>query len=185
MYVRVILVQNLTKSAQILSFIAKKDLLRQSKITTEPSLVSVFSDSKTTTASRRITDTLALLAKQGYISVGILDNQKVYTITQKGRTKLQREQTRASIPTTGRWDGRYYLVTFDIPESQKAIRNQIILDLKNAHFYNYSKGLWLSPYNPIKYVETTRARYNLGQKIRLIVASHLEDEAKIKRHFQL
>jgi len=178
-------VQNLTKSAQILAFIAKKDLLRQNKIITEPSLISVFSDSKTTTPSRRITDTLALLAKQGYLSVGILDNQKVYTITQKGLGKLQREQTRSSLPGTGRWDGRYYLVTFDIPESQKVIRNQIILDLKNAQFYNYSKGLWLSPYNPIKYIETTRSRYNLGQNIRLIVASHLEDETKIKRHFHL
>ncbi len=184
-YVRVILVQNLTKSAQILAFIAKKDLLRHSKLITEPSLVAVFSDSKTTTSGRRISDTLALLAKQGYISVGIVDNQKVYTITQKGQKKLQRQQTRMSIVDTGRWDGRYYLVTFDIPESQKVVRNQIILDLKNANFFNYSKGLWLSPYNPIKYIETTRTRYNLGQKIRLIVASHLEDETKIKRHFNL
>lgn len=177
--------QNLTKSAQILSYIAKKDLLRQSKITSEPNLVSVFSDTKTTTPARRITDTLALLAKQGYISVGILDNQKVYSITQKGLSKLQREQTKASIPSSGRWDGRYYIVTFDIPETQKVTRNQIILDLKNANFYHYSKGLWLSPYNPIKYIETTRTRYQLGGKIKLIVATHLEDEVKIKRHFKL
>ncbi len=177
--------QNLTKSAQILAFIAKKDLLRHSKLVTEPSLVIIFSDSKTTTPGRRITDTLALLAKQGYISVGTLDSQKVYTITQKGLSKLQRQQTRASIVDTKRWDGRYYFITFEIPEDQKVVRNQIILDLKNANFYNYSNGLWLSPYNPIKYIETTRLQYGLGQKIRLIVASHLEDEAKIKRHFKL
>lgn len=176
--------QQTPKSAQILSVIAKKDLVRQSKIISEPSLVSAFS-SNTTTPARRITDTISLLAKQGYISVGIIDNQKVYTITQKGRKKLTRAQTIHQVIHPTRWDGRYYLITFEIPEAQKAARNQIILDLKQAEFLHYSKGLWLSPYNPAKYVEACRKRYSLGQNIRLIVASHLEDEAKIKRHFKL
>ena len=177
--------QQTPKSAQILAIIAKRDLVRHNNIIVEPSLVTAFSTSVTTTPARRITDTICLLAKQGYISVGTVDNQKVYTITQKGRDKLARAQTVGQVVNPSRWDGRYYFITFDIPESQKVARNQIILDLKNAGFINYSKGLWLSPYNPAKYIESTRKRYNLGQNIRLIVASHLEDEAKIKRHFKL
>lgn len=177
--------QQTPKSAQILALIAKRDLVRQSKIIAEPSLVTAFSTTTTTTPARRITDTLSLLTKQGYISVGIVDNQKVYSITHKGRTKLDRAISVSQVVTSDRWDGRYYFITFDIPEEQKVARNQIIIDLKNAEFINYSKGLWLSPYNPTKYVEAIRKRYNLGQKIRLIVASHLEDEAKIKRHFKL
>jgi DNA-binding transcriptional regulator PaaX len=184
-YVRVILVQQTPKSAQILAYIAKRDLVRHSNIIVEPSLVTAFSVSVTTTPARRITDTVALLARQGYVSVGNVDGQKVYTITLKGRQKLIRAQTVGQVVNPIRWDGRYYFITFDIPERQKVARNQIILDLKNAGFINYSKGLWLSPYNPTKYVEATRKRYNLSQNIRLIVASHLEDEPKIKRHFKL
>jgi DNA-binding transcriptional regulator PaaX len=178
-------VQQTPKSAQILAFIAKRDLVRQSKIIVEPSLVTAFSTSVTTTPARRITDTIVLLAKQGYISVGMVDSQKVYTITQKGRERLNRARAIKQVVSPIRWDGRYYFVTFDIPESQKVARNQIIIDLKQANFINYSKGLWLSPYNPTKYVEATRKRYNLGTNIRCIVASHLEDEAQIKRHFKL
>ena len=175
--------QKNSKSAQILALVSKKDLVRHSRIITEPHLVSAFS-SNTTTPSRRITDTLALLTKQGYISLGTVDNQKVYTITLKGQEKLNRSQAVESVVDSSRWDGRYYLVTFNISQDQKVLRNQIILDLKQAGFINYSKGLWLSPYNPIKYVESVRS-HGLGQKIRLIVASHLEDESKIKRHFKL
>ncbi len=177
--------QQTSKSAQILALISKKDLVRHSKIIAEPALLAAFSDTKTTTPSRRITDTIALLAKQGFISVGTIDNQKVYTITIKGRDKLARAQAVGKVVDPTRWDGRYYFITFDIPEAQKVARNQIIIDLKHAGFLNYSKGLWLSPYNPTKYIEATRKRYNLGQNIRLIVASHLEDETKIKRHFKL
>lgn len=177
--------QQTSKSSQILALIAKKDLVRHSRIIAEPSLVTAFSTSTTTTPARRITDTLVILAKQGYISVGTVDSQKVYTITLKGREKLSRANTISQVVAPTRWSGRFYLITFDIAENQKVARNQIILDLKNAGFFNYSKGLWLTPYNPAKYVEATRKRYNLGQRIRLIVASHLEDEAKIKRHFKL
>jgi DNA-binding transcriptional regulator PaaX len=177
-------VQKNSKSAQILALVSKKDLIRHSRIIAEPHLVSAFS-SNTTTPSRRITDTLALLTKQGYISLGTVDNQKVYTITLKGQEKLDRSQAVESVVDSSRWDGRYYLVTFNISQDQKVLRNQIILDLKQAGFINYSKGLWLSPYNPIKYVESVRKSHGLGQKIRLIVASHLEDEPKIKRHFKL
>jgi len=177
-------VQKNPKSAQILALVSKKDLIRHSRIIAEPLLVAAFL-SKTTTPSRRIADTLALLTRQGFLSLGLVDGEKVYTITLKGTEKLNRAKAVSKVFDTKAWDGRYYLVTFNIAQPQKVLRNQIILDLKHAGFINYSKGLWLSPYNPIKYVESVRKSHDLGQKIRLIVASHLEDEAKIKRHFKL
>ena len=177
--------QKIPKSAQLLAVIAKRDIVRHGNIIKDQALLEMFSDTRTTTPSRRIADTASLLAKQGFLSVGIIDSQKVYTITKKGREKVNRAEAMKSVITSDRWDGRYYLVTFDIPENKKVVRNQIIIDLKRAGFINYSKGIWLSPYNPIGYIESVRKRYDLKKNIKLIVASHLEDEAKIKRHFKL
>ena len=76
-------------------------------------------------------------------------------------------------------------MTFDIAEQQKTVRNQLILSLKRHGFLHYAMGLWVLPYNPIKMLDTFRDQYGLKSEIKMIVASHLDGEAKLKRHFKL
>ncbi len=173
------------KTAQILRYISRKKICSLLDITSRQQLLDVFVDTNSTTPKRRLIDALSLLAKKGYISVGTVDNDKIYKITEKGSRHLKRLEILEIDINNSTWDGRWYIVTFDIPENKKVVRNQIILCLKRHDFYNYTKGIWVYPHNPIKLVNELRDQYSIQKQLRLIVAYHIDGEQQLKKHFQL
>ena len=171
------------KTAEVLKFVAKKKLVDLDAVAADKKLTELYKNSNTTTAKRRIIDTCSLLSKKGYLSVGNVDNQKVYKITDKGlrhlaSTSLPQIDTDKSI-----WNGRWYLVCFEIAESKKPARNQLILLLKRNGFKRYSKGVWLIPYNPLLFIDGIKSQLDLKQEIKLIVAHYIDKENQQKRYF--
>lgn len=178
--------RNSNKTAEILRLIQTKKVATLGDLSSNKHLLSVFSSSARATPRRRIIDTAALLARQGYVTVGLLDNEKVFKLTESGKARIKAAQVvenGLSIPE--RWDGRWYLITFDIPESKKVARNQLILTLKKHGFVNYVKGLWLIPYNPTAMIKSLRKQLNLRGKIKIIVAQFIDDENKFKKYWDL
>lgn len=173
------------KTAQILRYISRKKFCSLADLTRKDSLLALFSNTRSTTPKRRIIDACSILAKKGYISVGVVDNDKIFKITDKGLRHLKRTAVLEADIDARVWDGRWYIVTFDIPESSKNTRNQIILCLKRRGFYNYTKGLWVYPHNPIKLLTDLRVQYGLKNELMLIVASHMDNESRLKKHFKL
>lgn len=174
------------KTAEVLRLIQTKKVATSSDLAANKLLLELFSGSSKASPRRRIIDTTALLAKQGYVSVGLLDNEKVYKITLRGQERLKAHQVaQDAISIPERWDGRWYLVTFDIPETKKVVRNQLILTLKKYGFVNYAKGLWLLPYNPSKLLQSLRKQLGLKNEIRLIVAQTIDLDSKYQKHFGL
>ena len=174
----------LNKTREVLKFIASRKVVASSEITSHKALLEMFSGKAS--ARRRLIDTTALLGKQGFVSIGVLDGERVYKINAKGLRKLQSYQTMQDGVDRTRWLGRWYLVTYDVPESAKSARNQLILTLKRQGFVNYTKGVWLLPYNPSKLIAGLRKDLGLAAKsLRLIVATHIDDEPKYKKQFGL
>lgn len=177
---------NSNKTAEILRLIQTKKVATLGDLSSNKHLIGLFSASTKATPRRRIIDTAGLLAKQGYVSVGLLDNEKVFKITEKGKERLRAHQvSQEGLGITERWDGRWYLITFDIPESKKVVRNQLILTLKRHGFINYTKGLWLIPYNPTKLVASLRKQLGLRSELRLIVAQSIDGDTKYRKHWDL
>ena len=175
--------RELNKTREVLRFIATRKVVTQSEIIGSKALLELFSVGDSN-ARRRVIDTCALLAKQGYVSVGMLDGERVYKINAKGQKRLD-SYTLEINSVVRRFNGRWYLVTFDIPEKDKGVRNQLILTLKRQGFVNYTKGLWLLPYNPAKLIAGLRKQFDLQKELRMIVASHIDDEAHYKKLFKL
>lgn len=174
------------KTAEVLRLIQTKKVATLGDLTANKHLLGLYAGSKRTTPRRRIIDTCALLAKQGYVSVGLLDNEKVFKITVRGQERLKAHQVvQDAIAIPERWDGRWYLITFDIPETKKVMRNQLILSLKKYGFVNYAKGLWLLPYNPTRLLQSLRKQLGLKNEVRLIVAQAIDQDGKYRKHFGL
>jgi DNA-binding transcriptional regulator PaaX len=115
----------------------------------------------------------------------MLDGERVYKISHKGGQKLQRYQA-LKVDILPRFDGHWYLVTFDIAESHKSVRNQLILTLKRHGFVQYSGGVWVLPYNPQELINKLRKELSLDkQQIRLISATHIDGTSDLKRKFKL
>lgn len=175
----------MSKTIQILKVVESKNVVSLAELSKTKQLLELFENSSSTTPQRRIIDSCALLVRQGFLTAGQLDNEKILKITIKGRLRLSRSLLLDNTINTTRWDGRWYLITFDLPEARKSVRNQIILTLKRNGCINYTKGIWILPYNPAKLVDGLRVQFNLKAEIRLIVASHIDQEKTLLKHFKL
>lgn len=173
----------LNKTREVLNYIAARSVVTSSEIAAAKSLLRMYpSGAGSSSPRRRLIDTCGLLARQGFITVGMLDGERVYKLSHKGTQKLQRYQA-LKIDILPRFDGRWYLVTFDLPESHKSIRNLLIITLKRHGFVSYSGGVWLLPYNPTDLIIALRKQLGIKKEIRLIVATQIDGASDLKRKF--
>lgn len=175
----------INKTAEVLSLISKRKVISLTEILSSKQLSNLYFNSKAT-PKRRIIDTLVLLAKNGFVSVGQIDNETIYKITVKGRLHLDKYHIlKQSIPPVKDWNKNWYLITFDIPDHLKGKRNQLILYLKSQGFINYTKGIWLYPFDPSDYISSLKKKLGLSREIKMIVAYALDDEKRFRKLFNL
>jgi len=84
-----------------------------------------------------------------------------------------------------KWDGRWFMVFFDVPEMQRNKRNYLRDFLKKLGFYQYQKSVYIFPYECEKEVALIRKIIEGAKYMRYIIAEKIEEENKIKRYFGL
>lgn len=73
------------------------------------------------------------------------DKNKKFILTLKGRNEYERIKRRVKSFEPKRWDGRWRLVVFDIPEKYRSIRDVVRCELLDAGFKNIQKSVWIGP----------------------------------------
>lgn len=84
-----------------------------------------------------------------------------------------------------KWDGRWRVVIFDIWESRRGMRDKLRRMLTKAGFYKIQNSVWAYPYDCADLLVFLRADMQLGKSILYIIADGIENDAKIKQHFNL
>lgn len=85
---------------------------------------------------------LKRLREGGLIEKGVNEEKVVFRLTALGRGALNQ-----GIFDESKWDGRWRLVIFDIPEKNKTVRNLLRRKLKGWGFRQWQKSVWLSKQN--------------------------------------
>lgn len=67
-------------------------------------------------------------------------------ITKQGIKRL--ESTLPSYSEKRVWDGKIYIVTYDIPEEERGHRDELRKDLKKIGCGMLQNSVWITPYNP-------------------------------------
>jgi len=109
---------------------------------------------------RKTRGVLAKLKKYGWTEKIAADNDIYYKITPKGEKAV--DKFLKPLKTTGKWDGRWRLVTFDIPESQRDIRDKLRRALSNLGMGILQASVWISPNDIREEVLEIAKRLNLG-----------------------
>jgi phenylacetic acid degradation operon negative regulatory protein len=107
---------------------------------------------------------LKRLEDRGEIEKKRRGNQILLYITQKGKEKIGPSGL-ISERRSRDWDGRWYLVSFDIPETQKTSRNLLRKKLLMLGFGKLQRSLWISPYDHIKEVRKIVTHYHLEKYV--------------------
>lgn len=89
------------------------------------------------------------------------------------------------IKTPDKWDGKWRVIIFDIPEDKKLGRDALRRKLKQLEFYQLQKSVFCYPYPCEKEIILLREVYGLQPFVKILIVDKLEDDEKIKKYFNL
>lgn len=106
---------------------------------------------------RNLSITIKRLQQKGLIEQGLMEDEVCIKLTQLGIKKLEEKRNlrkeKALINTEvkdEKWDGKWRIVIFDIPETNKRIRQALRETLKVLEFWPLQKSVWISKKNYTK-----------------------------------
>lgn len=113
--------------------------------------------------------------------------KKHLEITEAGQRALDLAAARAAAParTKRRWDKRYRMVIFDIPEKRKGIRDRLRRLMGEFGFLRLQDSVWISPYDCEDLVALVKAELGVGKDILYVIADSIENDTWIREHFEL
>ncbi|MBW3538485.1 hypothetical protein KY386_03270 [Candidatus Parcubacteria bacterium] len=105
-------------------------------------------------------------------------------LSDHGRLKWQRVILDQPL-TSRRWDGRWRVIIFDIPDKRKLARDAFRYSLKQLGCRQLQESVWITPHDCAKQVLALRELYGIGPFVRLIEAAELEGDKQLKTVFNL
>lgn len=136
---------------------------------------------------QKVNSAFQYLRKSGLIKVEKDGFDVRVSLTEKGKKKAGKYQINdLKIETPEKWDGKWRVIIFDIPDFSKTVRNIFRTKLKEFNFYSLQKSVWVYPYNCRKEIEILRDFLGANSnQIQIILADEIEHEDTLKKAFQI
>lgn len=130
---------------------------------------------------------ISRLKDQKYIGVEYLPDGRVKVkITRNGLGKaLTYELESMQIKKPKRWDGKWRVVTFDIPNKYKRVRDIFRMRLRQLGLYQFQESVYASPYPCFNEIEFLREIYGVAMIVRYLLVEKLEDDSFLRSYFEL
>jgi phenylacetic acid degradation operon negative regulatory protein len=87
------------------------------------------------------------LRKEGWLEAERQGRETLYSLTGAAWQMLDEGRTRIFARAAGPWDGRWHMVIYQVPETNRAIREQLRKKLAWLGFGPLSSAVWLSPHD--------------------------------------
>jgi len=84
-----------------------------------------------------------------------------------------------------KWDKKWRLVIFDIPENKKIARRSLSRKLKEIGFYQLQKSVFVYPYQCKKEIDFIREYFDVKKYVKYIEAQNVEGGDKLNRCFDI
>ena len=127
------------------------------------------------------------LDRRGYVKILKNNNgNMVARITRRGEQvihKLNFDQMK--LPKPEKWDGKWRVVIFDIPNSKSKNRLAFSQKLKELGFIMIQKSVWAYPFECYKELGVARKFYEIEKYATYLEAVEIEDELHWRGRFNL
>lgn len=135
--------------------------------------------------SWKVRQSLELLRRRGYITIIHRRQGRCARITKKGRDRLFDASLRMKIPKK-RTDGRWRIISFDIPETKRRERVLLQACLRDAGFFPLQRSVYVTPYLCEHELSGVLKKLRLNKEIILLESASLDHaEGNIRRFFGL
>ena len=147
-----------------------------------------FSDIfKTTRQKYQYSETVNRMAEKGLIQFVNKNGELKITISPRGNKVIKNlmlydyKQIKKSV----KWDGKWRMVMFDIPEDKTKLRNIIRFHLKKVGFLQIQGSVWIYPYPCEEIVTIIKTNFNFNDEIIYITSGSFDKDSKFKKLFKL
>ena len=82
-----------------------------------------------------------------------------------------------------KWDGKWRIVAFDIPEKDRIFRDILRRHLREMKFYKLQNSVFLAPFSVEKVILELSRLYQAEKYVRVITAVSIDNERFLKNHF--
>jgi phenylacetic acid degradation operon negative regulatory protein len=137
----------------------------------------------------------ARLRKEGWLAADREGRETVYSLTKGARQMLDEGRDRIFQRAAGPWDGQWHMVIYQVPETERALRERLRRRLAWLGFGPLSPSVWLSPHNrgtqviedfadyPAAQLDTFRSR-SAGNGADRDIAARAWDLAALERDYR-
>lgn len=134
---------------------------------------------QTNTALRR-------LATQGLVTFEERGGKRYARATEAGKRMLELESLREkSTHRPKRWDGRWRVVLFDIPERRRRVRTLLRKFMQEFGFVRLQDSAWIYPYDCEDIIALAKADLRIGADALYMIVEQLERDKHLREHFGL
>src|SRR3989338_1381308 len=111
---------------------------------------------------------------------------KRYCLTPKGGDIFRRWQfADFKLEKPKRWDRKWRVIVFDIPEKKRKIRDQIRTLFRTADFYLLQDSVWVYPYDCEDILTLLKTDLGVGKYILYLIVDELENDKHLREFFDL
>lgn len=125
------------------------------------------------------------------ISLGLVvfiekDGKKYLRLTEKGKLKLMTlEKYNFKFKKPQKWDKKWRIVIFDIPQKRRLQRDKLRFTLKQIGFIKLQHSVWVYPYDCEELITLLKLDFKVGKEILYIIAEKIENDKLLKKYFKL
>ena len=127
------------------------------------------------------------LLDKGFITFEKTSRGTFIRLTKRGEEKLRNFDLKKVTPHRKRkkWDKKWRIVIFDVPEKRKVIRNKLRMSLMGIGFLRLQNSVWVYPYDCEDLMMMLKADFKIGKDALYVIADKIENDAVVRRHFGL
>lgn len=134
---------------------------------------------------KEIEKTFGKMFKNKLIKTVLRDGKECVEVTDKGKKELIEFDIDTISIKRQKWDGKFRIVIFDIPETKKIARGVLRDKLKEIGFVKIQKSVWASPYECEKEIIYISSIFNIEKFTNYIVAEKADFSSYLTKKFNL
>ena len=134
---------------------------------------------------RELKRILYYMKQKGLIKPTSEDYAHGLVVTKQGKHRIKHSDfENITIPELEKWDQKWRLVFFDIPEEHRAGRRQLINKLKQIGFQQLQQSVWVHPFPSRPEIEQIASEYKVQKYVSYIEATGLDSQNPLKKRFK-
>ena len=126
-------------------------------------------------------------SSQRLVKSGLMEwkNSKL-RLTTKGERALRALTLQEFSNTKPRkWDKKWRVLIFDIPERRRALRIKLRTTLRTIGFIRLQDSVWVYPYDCEDLIVLLKADFHVGDDVLYMIVDSIERDGKLREHFNL